>query len=64
MNYIDEDNFNETCKGYLVRAIKIMHENDSDYKENLTEELEDRLWSALRWAFDEMTFEGARKEKR
>lgn len=62
MNKINENNFNETCKGYLKRAIKIMHENDKKYKENLTPEMEERLFSGLRWAFDEMTFEDARKE--
>jgi hypothetical protein len=62
MNYVDESNFNETCKGYLKRAIKIMHENDSEYEDNMTEEMEQRLFNGLRWAFDEMTFENAREE--
>lgn len=61
-NKVNEGNFNNTCRGYLVRAIKIMHENDSNYNENLTGEQEQRLLSGLRWAFDEMTMEDAREE--
>lgn len=61
-NQVNETNFNETAKGYLVRAIKIMHENDDKYTDNLTEEQEERLFSALRWSFSEMTMEDARKE--
>jgi hypothetical protein len=62
MNSVNPDNFNETCKGYLKRAIKIMHENDIDFEMNLTEELEKRLWNALRWSLSEMDMEEARKE--
>lgn len=62
MNDVDKDNFNDTCKGYLKRALKITHENDSEHKINFTPELEERLWSGLRWAFDEMTMEDARNE--
>jgi len=62
MNEVNEYNFNETCKGYLKRALKNMHENDKDYKNNLTEEQEKRLWNGLRWAFDDMTMEDARNE--
>lgn len=61
-NQVDEDNFNDTCKGYLKRAIRIMHEGDENYKNNLTEEQERRLFTALGWAFDEMTMEDAREE--
>lgn len=62
MNDVSEYNFNETCRGYLIRALKIMHENDSEYEDNMTIELEKRLFSGLKWAFDEMTFEDAREE--
>ena len=62
MNEVNENNFNETCKGYLIRTFKIMHEADKNYDNNLTEEQEKRIFKGLRWAFDEMTFEGARKE--
>lgn len=62
MNQVDEFNFNATCKGYLKRAIKIMHEGDENYKDNLTKEQEKRLFTALGWSFDEMTFEDARNE--
>jgi len=62
MNDVSKDNFNETCKGYLKRAIKVMHENDSDYNANMTDEMEKRLMNGLRWAFSEMTFDDARKE--
>jgi len=62
MNEVDEFNFNETCKGYLKRAIKNMNNDTSEGKDNLTKEQEKRLWSGLRWAFDEMTMEDARDE--
>lgn len=62
MNIVNNDNFNETCKGYVKRAIKIMHENDSDNVDNMTEEMEKRLMNGLRWAFSEMTFDDAREE--
>lgn len=62
MNNVSEYNFNETCRGYLKRALKIMHENDSEYEDNMTIELEKRLFAGLKWAFDEMTFEEAREE--
>ena len=61
-NQVNGDNFNETCKGYLRRAIMNMRENDGDYDNNLTPEQESRIWSGLRWAFDDMTMEQARKE--
>lgn len=51
-NQVDSDNFNETCKGYLIRALKIVEKTD------LTKE----LLKGLRWSFDEMTMEDARRE--
>ena len=61
-NQVSGDNFNETCKGYLKRAIMNMRDEDGDYDNNLTPEQEMRLWSGLRWAFDDMTMEQARTE--
>lgn len=63
MNQINEDNFNATCKGYVKRAIQIMHEADADYKDNLTVEQEKRLRVALGWAFDELSMSDARRVK-
>lgn len=51
MNKVSEKNFNETCRGYLIRAMKNVDE----------EKLIDKVLDGLDWAFDEMTFEGARK---
>lgn len=51
MNKVCEKNFNETCRGYLIRAMKNVDE----------EKLIDKVLDGLDWAFDEMTFEGARK---
>ena len=53
MNTINENNFNETCKGYIIRALKIGNFNQNEVNKILND---------LRWAFDEMTFEDARKE--
>lgn len=53
MNNVNENNFNETCKGYIIRACKILDMNKNDME---------RLLNGLRWSFDEMTFEDARKE--
>jgi len=61
MNTVNEQNFNETCKGYLKKAIQIMHEADADYSNNMTVEQEKRLRVALGWAFSEMSFEDARR---
>lgn len=51
MNKVSEKNFNETCRGYLIRAMKNVDE----------EKLIDKVLDGLECAFDEMTFEGARK---
>ncbi|MGG7173377.1 hypothetical protein ACQPV1_08640 [Clostridium neonatale] len=53
MNTVNENNFNETCKGYVIRAFK---------EANLKQKEVDRILNGLRWAFDEMTMEDARKE--
>ena len=53
MNTVNENNFNETCKGYVIRAFK---------EANLNQKEVDRILNGLRWAFDEMTMEDARKE--
>lgn len=51
-NQVDESNFNETVKGYVIRALKIIDKT----------ELTDKVLNGLRWAFDEMTMEDAREE--
>lgn len=51
-NQVNENNFNETCKGYVIRALKIIDKTD----------LTDKVLNGLRWAFDEMTMEDAREE--
>lgn len=51
-NQVNENNFNETCKGYVIRALKIIGET----------ELTDKVLNGLRWSFDEMTMEDAREE--
>lgn len=53
MNEVNQDNFNETMKGYLIRACR-----ECEY----TAEQKERLFSGLRWAIDEMTMSDARKE--
>lgn len=58
MNEINSDNFNETAKGYLIRACKIANEDGVVIDTKLVK----KLMSGLRWAFDEMTMESARKE--
>lgn len=58
MNDVNADNFNETCKGYIVRALKIANENGLV----LDKELVEKVMCGLRWSFDEMTMEDARIE--
>lgn len=58
MNSISENNFNETCKGYIIRACKIANENGKIFDAELVK----KLMNSLRWSFDEMTMEDARKE--
>lgn len=52
-NSVNEDNFNETMKGYIIRACK---ESGFDQKQV------DQIFNGLRWAIDEMTMNDARKE--
>lgn len=58
MNTVNIDNLNDTVKGYLIRACKIRNENEQIF--NDTEVV--KLLNSLRWSFDEMTAEDARKE--
>ena len=53
LNTVTPDNFNETLKGYLIRALK---------EADATEEERQKIFGGLRWALDEMTMEDARKE--
>ncbi|MVX64625.1 hypothetical protein GKZ28_13075 [Clostridium chromiireducens] len=53
MNTVNTDNFNETMKGYIIRACRII-EYDSKHL--------DKILNGLRWSIDEMTMEDARKE--
>lgn len=53
MNTVNPDNFNDTLKGYLIRALKEI---------NASEEERKKLFGGLRWAIDEMTMQDARKE--
>lgn len=54
MNTVNLDNFNETCEGYIIRALR---------EANLNKEEVRKVLNGLRWAFDEMTMEDARKEE-
>lgn len=53
MNTVNSDNFNDTLKGYLIRALKEIDACEEDRK---------KLFSGLRWALSEMTMEDARLE--
>lgn len=53
INTVNPGNFNETCKGYVVRAMRDAGCNALQRS---------KLLSGLRWAFDEMTMEDARRE--
>lgn len=53
MNTVNPDNFNDTLKGYLIRALKEI---------NATEEDRRKIFMGLKWALDLMTMEDARKE--
>lgn len=53
MNTVNPDNFNETCKGYLIRALKEAKVSEEDRR---------RIFIGLKWALDLMTMEDARKE--
>ena len=53
MNTVNESNFNETMKGYIIRACKI---------KKLTQTEVDELFGVLSWSIDEMTMNDARME--
>lgn len=53
MNTVNPDNFNETMKGYLIRALK---------EAGVTEEDRRKIFTGLKWAIDLLTMEEARKE--
>lgn len=53
MNSVNEENFNETMKGYIVRACK---------ESKLPKEILDEIFQGLRWATSDMTMEDARVE--
>jgi len=53
LNTVNPDNFNETCKGYLIRALKEAKVSEEDRR---------RIFIGLKWAMDLMTMEDARKE--
>lgn len=53
LNTVNPDNFNDTMKGYLVRALKEAGASEEDRK---------RIFGGLRWAIDEMTMRDARRE--
>ena len=53
MNTVNPDNFNDTCRGYLIRALK---------EAKASEEERRKIFIGLKWALDLMTMEDARKE--
>jgi hypothetical protein len=53
LNTVNPDNFNETLKGYLIRALK---------EAKATEEDRRKVFMGLKWALDLLTMEEARKE--
>lgn len=53
MNTVNSENFNETMKGYIIRACRIV---ECDSKQL------DKILNGLRWAIDEMTMQDARSE--
>ena len=58
MNTVNQNNFNETMKGYIIRACKIANEN----KKIFDNEIVDKLMNGIHWSIDEMTMEDARVE--
>ena len=58
MNTVNQNNFNETMKGYIIRACKITNEN----KKIFDNETVDKLMNGIHWSIDEMTMEDARAE--
>ncbi len=53
LNTVNPENFNETMKGYLIRALK---------ETKASEEERRRVFVGLKWALDLLTMEEARKE--
>ncbi len=53
LNTVNPENFNDTLKGYLIRALK---------EAKATEEERRRAFIGLKWALDLLTMEEARKE--
>lgn len=53
MNTVNPDNFNDTMKGYLIRALKEAGASEEDRR---------RIFMGLNWAIDVMTMKDARKE--
>lgn len=53
MNTVNPNNFNDTMKGYLIRALKEAGASEEDRR---------KIFNGLRWAFSELTMEEARKE--
>ncbi len=53
MNTVNPDNFNDTMKGYLVRALKEAGASEEDRR---------KIFIGLTWAIDLMTMEEARRE--
>lgn len=53
MNTVNPNNFNDTLKGYLIRALKEAGASEEDYR---------KIFIGLTWALDLMTMEEARKE--
>lgn len=53
MNTVNSDNFNETMKGYVIRACRIAGYDSTQL---------DIILNGLRWSIDEMTMGDARRE--
>ncbi len=53
MNTVNPNNFNDTLKGYIVRALREA-EIDSESRQ--------KVLNALSWALSEMTMQDARRE--
>lgn len=53
VNTVNEENFNDTKKGYLIRVLRIVE---------ATEKCQQKIFQGIRWAVDEMTMRDARKE--
>lgn len=58
MNTVNQNNFNETMKGYIIHACKIANENEKVFDNKIV----DKLMNGIHWSIDEMTMEDARVE--